>query len=290
VDLPRYYNYRSILECVHHYDIGAGKNYYFFNNLQTKRWITIPWDVDLTWGDHMFGDGGEPFYRAGLPMREPFKSEYHDRLIEIRDLLFNPDQTGALIDEYAAVIWDAKGGPSLVDADRAQWDYHPIMSSQYVFRGKTEPGLFYQASPSRDFRGMLRLMKQYVVRRSQHVDRRILGNAPLPPTPQLAAPEKIDLSNSVLALRLANPTATESRGKVRWRVGEITDTNSPAFRPAEPRQYEIQALWEAEGGPDVEIPTKHFQPGHTYRVRARIQGATGRWSHWSAPVQFTATK
>src|SRR5262249_38696866 len=153
LDVRRYYNYRAILECVHHYDVGSGKNYYYFNNLQTKRWSVVPWDVDLTWGDHMYGDGGEPFYRAGLLQRDPFKSEYQDRLVEIRDLLFNPEQTGALIDEFAATIWDPKGGPSIVEADRAKWDYHPIMSSQYVLREKTQPGLFYQASPTKDFGG-----------------------------------------------------------------------------------------------------------------------------------------
>ena len=29
--------------------------------------------------------------------------------------------------------------------------------------------------------------------------------------------------------------------------------------------------------------------GHTYRVRARVKDATGRWSHYSAPVEFTVT-
>jgi len=51
VDLPRYYNYRSILECIHHYDLDAGKNYFYFLPADSSRWIVIPWDIDLSWGD-----------------------------------------------------------------------------------------------------------------------------------------------------------------------------------------------------------------------------------------------
>ena len=42
----------------------------------------VPWDVDLTWGDQMYGNGAEPFYRAGVLQREPFKAEYEARLAE----------------------------------------------------------------------------------------------------------------------------------------------------------------------------------------------------------------
>ena len=67
----------------------------------------------------MHGTGQEPFWRAGVLRRPQFNLEYQNRLREIRDLLFNPEQGGALIDEYAAVISDLGGGPSFVDADRA---------------------------------------------------------------------------------------------------------------------------------------------------------------------------
>jgi hypothetical protein len=29
-ELPDYYNYRAIVDCIHHYDIGDGKNYYYY--------------------------------------------------------------------------------------------------------------------------------------------------------------------------------------------------------------------------------------------------------------------
>jgi len=54
--------------------------------------------------------------------------------------------------------------------------------------------------------------------------------------------------------------------------------------------YEITALWqtaEAEKAAEkVTIPGKGLKVGHTYRVRVRVKDVTGRWSHWSAPVEF----
>src|SRR4030095_1430519 len=51
VDLARYFSYRSILECVHHYDIAFGKNYFYYFNPTARQWLVLPWDVDLTWKD-----------------------------------------------------------------------------------------------------------------------------------------------------------------------------------------------------------------------------------------------
>jgi hypothetical protein len=284
VDLSRYYSYRSTLECIHHYDIGMGKNYYYFHNLKSKRWQVVPWDVDLTWGDHMYGDGAEPFYQAGILGLEPCKSDYLARLTEIRDLLFNPEQTGALIDEYAAVICPPGGGPSLAEADRVKWDYHPIMSSRYTSRGRSDPGMFYQNSPTRDFKGMTQLMKQYVERRGQWVDRTLLAGGSFPATPAIERSGALDISTPTLNVKLSSPKPAKM---VQWRLAEVTPAKALATQPGPRGRYEINALWEAAGGATAEVPTKGLEKGHTYRIRARVQNDQGKWSHWSAPEQFT---
>ena len=284
VDLPRYYSYRSILECIHHYDIMMGKNYFYFRPAKAKRWQVIPWDLDLTWSDQAFGNGEEPFKRAGLLRCEPLAGEYQARLTEIRDLLYNSEQTGALIDEYAAVISRPGGELSMVDADRAKWDYHPIMSSQYVRPGKSAPGRFYENSPTHNFQGMAELMKQYVEHRGRWVDHELLADAIFPATPEIAPTGVVDVSKPTWKLHLAHPT---SAPKVKWRLAEITDAKNAAIDAKLPVKYEINALWESEGGTATEIPTKRLEKGHTYRIRARIQDGDGRWSHWSAPEQFT---
>ncbi len=55
-------------------------------------------------------------------------------------------------------------------------------------------------------------------------------------------------------------------------------------------KYEIETLWESQTGDRLEdevlIPGSVVRPGRTYRVRCRMQDNTGRWSHWSSPIQF----
>ncbi len=55
-------------------------------------------------------------------------------------------------------------------------------------------------------------------------------------------------------------------------------------------KYEIETLWESqsvtESDNDILIPGSVVETGRTYRVRCRMQDNTGRWSHWSGPVQF----
>jgi hypothetical protein len=61
----------------------------------------------------------------------------------------------------------------------------------------------------------------------------------------------------------------------------------------EPGKYEIEAIWESEEITDaqettVAVPASVVRPGRTYRVRCRMKDDTGRWSHWSQPLQFIA--
>ena len=287
VDVARYFSYRSILECVHHYDIANGKNYFYYFNSTARQWIVLPWDVDLTWKNNMYGTGQEPFWRASVLRRPQFSIEYQNRLREIRDLLFNAEQTGALIDEYAAVISDPAGGPSFVDADRAKWDYHPIMVSRWVDPRKAGQGQFYLQSPTRDFRGMVELMKDYVLIRGRWCDANLLTDAAIPPTPKVATDGPLDFKSPTLKFSATFPTGTPANPALQWRLAEII--LDPA-KPRIPRRYEIQALWEETSQLTAAIPTREVERGRTYRVRARACDAAGRCSHWSEPVQFVADK
>ncbi len=282
LNLPGYYNYRSILECIHHYDVDSGKNYFYYLNPKSHRWSVIPWDIDLTWGDRMFGGGQEPFIQ--LTVRPPFKEAYQQRLAEIRDLLFNDEQIRVLIDEHAAMISDPKGAPSLVDADRAKWDFHPIMISSHAQPWKAGQGRFYFGNPRNNFGTMVQYMKQYASQRMKWIDRRLLADYRPPASPTLAA------AGPATAGALKFQTEPKAPGNLRLRLAEITDTNSPASH--QPRKYEIDALWEKEFKPGeaLEIPNNAVTAGHVYRVRARAQNTAGQWSRWSSPVQFNASK
>jgi hypothetical protein len=64
------------------------------------------------------------------------------------------------------------------------------------------------------------------------------------------------------------------------------------YIPGTPSHYEIEPLWTSTEltsfNRRVAIPPAYVQPGHTYRVRVKFKDNSGRWSRWSAPVEFTA--
>ena len=307
VDLPRYYSYRAIIECIHHYDVEGGKNYDYYFNPKSGLWHVIPWDIDLSWADNMYGGANEPFYPRVIG-NTAYRIEYQNRLREIRDLLYNTDQAWQLINEYAALISNATGEPSLVDADRAKWDYHPAMLTS----GKAGQGLFYQAAPTKNFAGMVRLMRDYVKRRGAWIDSALLDDRQAPPALTITNASRPSYPASRLSF-----TCSAYKGNtfaaMKWRLGEITKTNSseaahrdgspyrkePAHRdgspyPPAPNVYEITPFWEspelAKFSNTISIPPNVAKPGHCYRARVRVKDSTGRWSHWSAPVEFVAGK
>lgn len=285
-DLTTFYSYRAICECIHHYDIGDGKNYDYYHDPRTGHWEIIPWDIDLTWADNMYGSGEDPFKRRVLS-HPAFRQQFQNRLREIRDLLFNPEQTGRIIDEYAAVIWDRSGAPAIVEADRRKWDYHPMMAMGM----KAGQGLFYEASRTRDFPGMLQEMKDYVRHRGAWIDSALLNDATIPETPKVTACGPPNFPTDQLRFNVSAFKGANTFAAVTWRMAEITPPRS-ANASAKPVQGlpEISAVWEsgeqAEAREPLAIPAGIAKAGHTYRVRAKMKDTTGRWSHWSAPVEF----
>jgi hypothetical protein len=258
VDLSSYYSYRSILECIHHYDVDAGKNYFFYLRPDTGKWVALPWDIDLSWGDHMFGGGREPFVRAGLLARAPFKQEYQERLAEIRDLLFNPEQIGLLIDEHSAMISDPAGGPSLVDADRAKWDYNPVLASRHVFAGKAGQGKFYFEDPRNTFETMVNYMKNYAAKRAKWIDQRLLSDYHPPAAPEISAMEEARRSGAPLVFGITSPA--EDSTACDWRLAE------------EPR---------IQGRPAVEVRDRRDLASSRRTVEKGLnpRGATRAWAH-----------
>jgi hypothetical protein len=287
LDLPRYYSYRAILECIHHYDINGGKNYDYYFNPESKKWQVIPWDLDLTWADHMYGTGDEPFNSRVLVIPK-LKIEYQNRLREIRDLLYNPEQTGALIDERAAIIYDPKAKtPQIVEADRRKWDYHPALAGG----GQAGHGLYYQAAATKDFPGMIKLMKDYVKSRGAWVDSNLLNDPKIPATPVATYTGPASHPAGKLTFRASPYKGPAPFAAVEWRIAEVTPANAAPTTPPKPRLYEITATWQSGELPKIEevaIPANAAKSGHTYRVRVRMKDAAGNWGHWSAAVEFVA--
>jgi len=334
VVLPEYYNYRAIVDCIHHYDIGDGKNYFYFHrpvdplDPHSNKWQQAVWDLDLIWSDNMYradsgiaglapsGNSTEPFFSRVWPIL-PLRTEMRNRHREILDLLWNLEQTGMLIDEYASFIYQP-GVPSFIGADRAQWDYNPIMVSSFINPGKAGRGRFYQSgvddpatvgvNESLTFPGMMQKMRNYVTQRRNVITTQILGDeSAIPVTPVVTraggattfATNDLTFTTTAYSSPSARPFA-----KMKWRIAEITNPNAPGYNRWDhttKRMYEADPknTWES---PEITaftnaytFPAAAAHVDRTYRVRVKYADAgdaananTPRWSHWSAPVTFTA--
>ena len=272
-DLPGYYSFRAILEAVHHYDVDQGKNYFYYLDPDSRRWSIWPWDNDLTWADQFFGAGNEPFRDRVLPV-PAFNLEYQNRLREIRDLLFNPEQIDRLVDEYAAFINTPADGLALVDADRAQWDYNPILTSRYVDEQRAAWGRYYEKPPVRDFAGAVRRMKDWAAERARWLDTTLLTdrNAPATPTVRYAGPagypgDQLTFASSAFA----DPQGAQGFAAMQWRAAEVSWPGLPGYASGAPNRYEITASWTS---PELRTFTPAQQlPNGACQVGSRLPSA-----------------
>jgi hypothetical protein len=297
-DLEDYYSYRAILEMIHHYDVDERKNYFYFNDPDTRKWSVFPWDLDLTWSNDMPGVGNEPF-RNRVLSRPDFQIGYQNRVRELRDLLFNPEQMTMMLDEHAGFINSsingATNGATMVQADRHMWDFNPIYLTDYIDPNRTRWREFYKASPTGDFPGMVVLMKRWVNDRSKWIDQNILTDVHHPRTPGAlyGGPPGFPADQlQFYADGFQDPQGVDTFAAMKWRVAEVTNPAGPVFDSAEPRIYEIESIAESDELTDLSaywpIPNGVLKPLHTYRVRVRMKDNSGRWSHWSPPIQFVA--
>ncbi len=262
VDMDRYYNYRCIVEGIHQYDIAYGKNYYYYLNPESNKWIQLAWDLDLTWADNMFGDGEDPFKQAGVLRQEALDIGYQNRMREILDLLYNPDQTGQLINEFASFIYQPDA-LSFVDADRAMWDYHWAMSSAAANQGLNNPsksgqGRFYQMAQTKDFPGMLKIMNNYVQNRTQWINRVVLKDNNAPNIPEVTAAFSNGYKIDKLTFEttpFSDPQGADTFDAMKWRIAEVEPyakvwdgVIDEPVNPGQPAEYEIilepNATWK----------------------------------------------
>jgi len=312
LDLDRYYRYQATLQAFHHYDICCGKNYYYFNNPESGHWIVLPWDLDLTWADNMYvggvSGGTEPFRSRVLsdfstsPTRPDISIEFKNQVRELRDLLWNGDEAFKLIDEYATLLQGTSQGATILDADRAMWDYNPKMdSSTYSTNpdNKARTGRFYEAVGSRSFAGMVQKMKDYVTYRGSSANLSPAGSgldglaadSLIPNTPQVSYTGPVGYALNRLSFRSSAYSGSSGFAQRQWRIAEVLSSGASPANPAEPNRYEMDAVWQSlpstsVSDRDITIPSSVVQVGTTYRVRSRVMDASGRASHWSAPVQF----
>jgi len=309
VNITKWSYYHALCHAVRHYDYwptGDNNGAYYFEPDYTdqstprlgKLWI-LPNDVDATWGP-TWNEGKDRVWSAifesgGKPGIYP---EYFNAVREVRDLLWQQDQINPLLDEYAAVI------APFIPADSLRWKNAPAAFGNYdglggagytslaalvadmkkfAWTGGSWPGGSVGAGGSAALMDSLQLG----VTNSEG------STMPATPTMTYQGPAGYpanELTFSTTAF--SDPQGALTFAAIQWRVAEVTDSSAPAYDAADKFKLEWTASYDS--GPvagftnSFTFPASGCEPGHAYRARVRHKDATGRWSHWSAPVQFIA--
>ncbi|MBN2272598.1 MAG: lamin tail domain-containing protein, partial [Sedimentisphaerales bacterium] len=242
VNLDRFYSHVAVQEAAHHGDI-TNKNHFFYNNPETGLWTLLPWDVDLTWTTYYGDPSSDPFRRENIFSHSTLDIANKNRAREFCDLLFNPDQMGQLIDEYASFINDPEGGLSIVDADRAMWDYHWVVTdpacSPYGYRdqcgsNRAGTGKFYEEAEQRgydrSFEGMTDVMKEFVVERQTRMNS-LSADSGIPNTPVIR--ETTGGTYPINSLRFAVGPFSDPQGNafaaMKWRIAEVAEGSQATY-------------------------------------------------------------
>jgi len=291
-----------------------------------RLWL-LPYDTDLTWGPNWNGGPYQP-WRALEPGGNDgkahtdnpggmaaMKMEFRNYVREFRDLLWNEETIDPLLDELADSIRD------LAPADRDRWTHLPSSAYSTDRDGLHVTGHYSSGTFTWSLDDKVDDMKRFAFignhtwssgvggsgtsdggyvppgGRAAVLDEIAgfegdAGAVPYTPTASYAGPAGHPID--VLTFETGpfdDPQGPGTFAAMQWRIAELSDLDSPDYDPAD-RKYELHALWQsgeiAPYQPGVTIPSTDVQAGRLYRVRVRMKDTTGRWSHWSAPVQFTA--
>ncbi|MBP8303006.1 MAG: lamin tail domain-containing protein [Phycisphaerae bacterium] len=98
---------------------------------------------------------------------------------------------------------------------------------------------------------------------------------------------------NVIAVQALQYSISSSDFSIDVSVSMTDQETEPGVPVLGRSKYELLPVWQSDeltnaGNRLIQIPEDNLAPGSTYRVRCRMKDKTGRWSHWSAPIEFVA--
>jgi hypothetical protein len=248
--------------------------------------------------------------------------EFKNRAREILDLLAsdaspNGGQFAQLVNECARILCPKDQPRTWPELDMAMWNYHPRSNTRGEFylnpytRGWSGVP-FRRELDTADFSGFC----HYIVRfcsdsrpqkNYEPDDNNPLGygwgylsweanddKIPDRPTVRLVGPPGFPRTNLAFSITAFSPAGKQASAQagfaaVQWRLAEIRAPGLAGYKGGTPFAYELTPRWQSDEltrCDSVFTFPSIAEPGHTYRVRARYKDLSGRWSHWSEPVQF----
>ncbi|MCA9240634.1 MAG: lamin tail domain-containing protein, partial [Planctomycetales bacterium] len=314
VNLQKYFVYHALAEAVRHYDYWpeANKNaaYYFEpdytpeNDNLGRLWMLM-WDTDASWGPS-WNEGKDVVYDALFNNFDSgyaaslLKPEYYNTVRELRDLIWQPDQIEGMLRELASDILPLEA------ADRARWQGAPDPAGNYD--GLSGAGIVSIENLVQDMLNFAFVGGNWPNGgsgtgfvgpggRGAYLDSVLTASgeeALIPFTPTISYVGEPGLAANELSFQTTSfddPQGAGSFGAVQWRISEVTPTSAGAD-PNVAFLDEWTASWDS--GPmttfsaTIDPPASAVTPDATHRARVRFQDDTGRWSHWSDPVEFVA--
>jgi hypothetical protein len=300
VNLACYYDSRAVGLAINDSDRRPEYNCIYYHDSDANQWWMLPWDLELTyeWGTH-YTDWEHFRYALDYP---GYSMAYKNRARELLDLLFNGEQAAQVIDEIAAIIATPQGGSSFVEANRAMWDYNPHT---------VKKGQFYQNNEflkTKEWPGLIEYYKAFltslgpsgVSAATSYGVKALVAeatDAAIPNTPVVtyAGPAGYPADNlKFQTTGFQSPGNVSTFAAMKWRIAriEIGSLYASPEEPAARGRYEVDPVWESAEittfGNTITIPATAVESWAIYRVRCRMEDKTGRWSHWSNPVQFVA--
>lgn len=318
VDFAHWSRYSAVVEAVRHYDVAPNTNehlknrvWYFAPSVDSPLGVmrTLPWDADTSWGPNY--NRGIDFVKYsifgydGAAPRETFLVGYRNTVRELRDLIWQEDQIHAQLEHAANGV-----GP-IMQADLDRWRGAP--GDAY----SAESGdLFDKIQDMKNFAfvggswiGGSRVIHSYDTGsgspasddgisgqqgRDAYLDW-LAADSKIPNTPSVTYSGGTGYPIDQLTFQssaFSDPQGGNTFAGMEWRLAEITEPNAPTYDPAAPPLWEYDAVWLSgeltSFDNSITVPAGLAMPGHAYRARVRMKDNSGRWSHWSMPVEFIA--
>lgn len=316
VNLEKYYLFHALVESVRHYDFWPSSNknmvYYFEPDYQPengelgKLWL-LPWDTDASWGPS-WNEGKDVVYDAIFENNDAtyrdqlLKPEYWNTLREVRDLLWQPDQLEGIIKELASTLLPLEA------ADRARWQNAPNDAGNYDGLGGAgassisnliDDMLAFAFAGGNWPHGGAGTGFVQSGGRAAYLDDQLSSSgeeALIPFTPTISYVGSPGFEADSLAFQttpFSDPQGSGSFAAMQWRIADVTNV-AAGLDPSVKFKDEWTANWDS--GPlttfssTIAPPLTAVQPGELNRARVRFQDDTGRWSHWSSPIEFVPTE
>ena len=314
--LESYYSFRAINRLVGNVDIREGWNHFFYHHTNDL-WHVIPWDLDMTFIPETHWSG-TVVQKTCLGHAE-IAIEFRNRARELHDLLCTDSniyggQASQLVADYARFVHPTNKVLTSTVLDRYMWNHHARTTSAHKGQFYVTPknqgnrgGTWTRYLVSPDHLGSQKFVRDYLT--DTDTDGWAIGDgdqygygyeylahegadAEIPDTPAISyvGPGEYPVNN--LTFQSSAYSGTHPFAAMCWRIGEIYNPGTTNYGVGDEWKYEINAQWESgvisNFTAQITLFAGDLRVGRTYRARVRMKDDTGRWSHWSSPVEFTA--